>query len=262
MRQAMMKLTAIRVWRTAVFALAFTLSGIPAAFASSPSADRVVNAWRRIESVSPRMYAKSWVPATAAASSTRRRAAAPPAPSACSPAVIAQIVEVGDFALDDHFIYFIDGEDQIARVVKTGGTPALLGEVPGSLLVSMTTDDTRIYFATWDDDSFTGSIYSIAKDGGPIKALVRGLNTPFALAVDGQFIYWVAVGTPSGEDFLGDRSDAPQRAMDRVWSSWPRTFRCRCRSQSTPQTPISANPAAASATPAPACAACRWREAQ
>jgi hypothetical protein len=141
-----------------------------------------------------------------AASSARRRAAAPPQPSACSAGVIARIVEVGDLALDDHYIYFIDGEDQIARVVKGGGTPSLLGEVPGSLIVSMTTDDSRIYFATWDDDSLTGSVYSIAKDGGPVKALVHGLTTPFELAVDGQFIYWVAVGTSTGEDFLSDGS--------------------------------------------------------
>lgn len=205
MRQAMRKLAAIQIWQTAVFALVLTLAGIPA-FASSPSADRVLSAWRRIESVSPRVHARSMVPVTAAASSMRRHAATPPAPSACSPGVIARIVEVGDFALDDHYIYFIDGEDQIARVVKGGGTPSLLGEVPSSLIVSMTTDDTRIYFTTWDDDSLTGSIYSIAKDGGPIKALVRGLNTPFALATDGQFVYWVTVGTSSGEDFLADGS--------------------------------------------------------
>jgi hypothetical protein len=205
MRQTMMKLAVLRKWRTAAFVLALTLAGVPTAFALSPSADRVMSAWRRIESVSPRMHAQSLVPVAAAASSTRRHAAVPP-PSACSAAVIARVVEVGDFAIDDHYIYFIDGEDIIARVAKTGGTQQLLGEVPGSLIISMTTDDARIYFTTWDDDSLTGSVYSIAKDGGPIKALVRGLNTPFALAVDGQFVYWVAVGTSSGEDFIGDGS--------------------------------------------------------
>lgn len=108
--------------------------------------------------------------------------------------------------MDDRYIYFIDGEDLIARVAKTGGDATLLGEVPGAVIVSMTTDDTRIYFAAWDDQSLTGSIYSIAKDGGPVKALVRGLATPYDLAVDGQFIYWVAVGTSSGDNFLGDGS--------------------------------------------------------
>jgi hypothetical protein len=205
MRQAMMKLALPQEWRTAAVALALTLAGVPA-FALSPSADRVMNAWRRIESASPRMRAQSLVPVAAAASSTRRHAAAPPTPPACSAGVIARVVEVGDLAVDDHYIYFIDGEDIIARVVKDGGTQVLLGEVPGSVIISMTTDDARIYFATWDDDSLTGSIYSIAKDGGPVKALVRGLNTPFDLAVDGQFVYWVAVGTSSDGDFLGDGS--------------------------------------------------------
>lgn len=115
-------------------------------------------------------------------------------------------MEVGDLATDDRYIYFIDGEDLIARVAKEGGTPTLLGEVPGVLIVSMATDDARIYFTAWDDDSLTGSIYSIAKDRGPVKALVRGLATPFDLTVDGQFVYWVAVGTSAGDDFLADGS--------------------------------------------------------
>jgi hypothetical protein len=115
-------------------------------------------------------------------------------------------VEVGDLALDDRYIYFVDGEDLIARVAKEGGTPTLLGEVPGALIVSMAMDDSRIYFTTYDDDSLTGSIYSISKDGGPVKALVRGQATPFEIAVDGQFIYWVAAGTFAGDTFLADGS--------------------------------------------------------
>jgi hypothetical protein len=189
--------------RRSMTALSLTLAAIPAAFAAPPHANPVNHAWHRMESAS-RIHARSLPPVAAAATGSRRRAVTPPIPSACSAGVVANLVEVGDLAVDEHYIYFVDGEDIIARVAKEGGSPILLGEVPGAVIVSMTTDDTRIYFATWDDDSFTGSIYSLAKEGGPVKALVRGLNTPFDLVVDGQFIYWVEVGTLSGEDFLSD----------------------------------------------------------
>ncbi len=197
----------LRVRRSVVVAVALALTGIPAVLAASPSATRVANAWRRIELAATlaRTQPSAHV-AVAAASVARKRAAIPPPLPACSAGVVAYLVEVGDLATDDRYIYFIDGEDLISRVAKEGGTPTLLGEVPGVLIVAMAADDARIYFTTYDDDSFTGSIYSISKDGGPVKALVRGLATPFDLAVDGQFIYWVAVGTSVADGFLADGS--------------------------------------------------------
>jgi len=193
------------VWRSVILAVALALTGISPALAASPSVARVANAWRRIEPAAALARTQSPAHVTIAATSvTRKRAAAPPPLPACAAGVVAHLVEVGDLATDDRYIYFVDGEDIIARVAKEGGTPTLIGEVPGALIVSMTTDDARIYFTTWDDDSLTGSIYSIAKDGGPVKALVRGLATPFDLTVDGQFVYWVAVGTSAGDGFLAD----------------------------------------------------------
>ncbi|HXH94119.1 MAG TPA: hypothetical protein VNN25_21265 [Thermoanaerobaculia bacterium] len=193
------------VWRSVVLAVALALTGISPELAASPSVARIANAWRHIEPKAALVHTQP--PArlpVAAASVTRKRAAAPPPLPACAAGVVAHLVEVGDLATDDKYIYFVDGEDLIARVAKEGGTPTLLGEVPGALIVSMTTDDARIYFTTWDDDSLTGSIYSIAKDGGPVRALVRGLATPFDLTVDGQFVYWLAVGTSAGDGFLAD----------------------------------------------------------
>jgi hypothetical protein len=198
------------VWRSVALAVALAFAGVPVALAASPSVARVANAWRRIERIAPAAaHARTPSPANvavAAASVTRKRAAVPPPNPACTAGVVAHLVEVGDLATDDRYIYFIDGEDLIARVVKEGGTPTLLGEVPGALIVSMATDDARIYFTTWDDDSLTGSIYATTKDGGPVKALVRGLATPFDLTVDSEFIYWVAVGTSAGDGFLADGS--------------------------------------------------------
>lgn len=209
MRQAMIRWAGFQGIRTAAFALALTLTGIPPAVAASPSVTRVANAWRRIESSTTlaRTQPHAHV-AVAAVPGSRKRAAIPPPLPACAAGIVAHLVEVGDLATDDRFIYFIDGEDLIARVAKEGGTPTLLGEVPGAVIVSMRADDASIYFTTWDDDSLTGSIYSVSKDGGPVKALVRGLATPFDLAVDGQFVYWVAAGTysGSGDAFLADGS--------------------------------------------------------
>jgi hypothetical protein len=195
------------VWRSVVMAVVLPLAGVPAAFAVSPSAARVANAWRRIEPAAARARTHpSARVALAAASVTRKRTVIPPPLPACAAGVVAHLVEVGDLATDDRYIYFVDGEDLISRVAKEGGTPVLLGEVPGSVIVAMAADDAQIYFTTYDDDSLTGSIYSISKDGGPVKALVRGLATPFDLAVDGQFIYWVAVGTSTADGFLADGS--------------------------------------------------------
>jgi hypothetical protein len=197
-----------RKWRQScrpvVLAVVLALTVIPAAFAVAPSAARISAVWRRIESAAPARKQPLANVVAAAATGGRRRAVL--APGACSAGVVASIVEVGDLAIDDQYIYFVDGSDTIARVSKAGATPTLLGEVPGIPIVAMAIDDARIYFATLDDSSFVGTIHSMAKNGGPIKTLVSGIATPFDLAVDGQFVYWAAVGTSTDDDFLGDGS--------------------------------------------------------
>jgi hypothetical protein len=190
--------------RPFVLAVVLALTAIPAAFAVSPSAARISAVWRRIDSAARARKQPLANVVAAAATGGRRRAVIAPGP--CSAGVVASIVEVGDLAIDDQYIYFVDGSDTIARVSKAGATSTLLGEVPGIPIVAMAIDDSRIYFATLDDSSFVGTIHSMAKSGGPIKTLVSGIATPFDLAVDGQFVYWAAVGTSTDDDFLGNGS--------------------------------------------------------
>ena len=136
----------------------------------------------------------------------RRRGSRTPAKGSCTAGVVTDLVEAYDLAMDDQNIYFVEGEDIIARVSRSGGTPQLLGETPGSSILSLAIDDTRVYFTVLDGVDGMGRICSVPKSGGTVQTLVNNLKTPYDLVVDSQFVYWVALGTFTDEDILADGS--------------------------------------------------------
>jgi len=145
------------------------------------------------------------VAATAGAQGARRRAIGWPFQLVpCIPGTVAYAPGIGDFAVSGAFVYFGDANGGIWRVSKDGGVaPVLLARVGNAPVVSVEVDATRVFFTLLTGE-LTGDLYSMPKDGGAPVTVATALITPVMLASDAQFIYWVSLGTISGEDFLSD----------------------------------------------------------
>lgn len=70
------------------------------------------------------------------------------------------------------------------------------------LVQAVAVDDTYIYWSTrgslnddgtWNDDVAEGEIMRAKKDGSNIETLASGLYTPWNIAVDDKYVYWVSV---------------------------------------------------------------------
>jgi hypothetical protein len=140
-----------------------------------------------------------------AQAAARRHAIGWPFPiGQCAPGVIANAPGVQDFALSATDVYFFDDAENLWRVPKTGGVaPTFLAHAPSGPVLWMTVDGAQIYFAAVTSNS-TADLYQVPLSGGAITTVAAGVLTPFAFQIEGQFIYWISVGTPSGEDFLAD----------------------------------------------------------
>ena len=127
-----------------------------------------------------------------------------PLPS-CAPGIVTYASEIEDFTLAGADIYFADDTDVIWRVPKVGGTsPVRVVRAPGTVLW-MKVEDSRLYFAAISGE-LTADIYFVLVGGETITTVASGLLTPIVFKTDGQFIYALSIGTPSGEDFLSDGS--------------------------------------------------------
>jgi hypothetical protein len=102
-------------------------------------------------------------------------------------------------AVDDDFVYLVNEFAAIVRVPKSGGMPEELAEpLYDWLPFSMEVDDTTIYLGAIPVDGiFTplpGVILSVPKTGGVVSVLASGAESPFALALDEEHVYWAAAG--------------------------------------------------------------------
>ena len=121
----------------------------------------------------------------------------------CVPGTVTFAPGVADFAVNGGFVYFGDENGVVWRVPREGATPPTeLARIPSEVLW-VEVDATRIYFAGISGE-LTADIFSIPKAGGALTTVASAVLTPGAFATDAQFIYWVSVGTPAGEDFLSD----------------------------------------------------------
>lgn len=154
---------------------------------------------------------------SAVLSAPRRHAVAPPVP--CFSAVLAQASTV-TVVLDNDFVYYGDWASRgVYRVAKTGGAPQLLAIFPCCVVVRMVADATNVYVAVrphgeaiqTPTDSYIYTIYSIAKDGGAVVTLARGVWVPQQLAVDDHSVYWASLGT-----IIGDPGSASDGKIERV----------------------------------------------
>ena len=108
-----------------------------------------------------------------------------------------------DIQGDDTYIYYSDQTGELNRVSKKGGTPENLGLFPGTVeLIRL--DASNLYVMTSDEASELDTLWSLPKNGGTPAQLAGGISTPFDLALDDQYVYWVTIGTPTADDFVAD----------------------------------------------------------
>jgi len=142
------------------------------------------------------------------AQAQRRRPSAPPPPqqeSACALKTLLIGTYSADQEVDDTYVYFTDSANGIFRMPKNGGDPQTLAILPDNFITVLAIDDTTVYALTIGDDNLTlGSCWSVAKTGGTPKQLAATILTPFELAVDANYVYWVSIGTPTDDGFLAD----------------------------------------------------------
>ncbi len=103
-------------------------------------------------------------------------------------------------AIDATDVYFsnIDG-DQIMRVPKVGGTPAVVVSGPGSQ-TSLAVDEARVY---WTSE---GEVTSALKTTGVTTVHAKGQANPTSVALRGDEVLWVNFGrgeTGAGVDVTG-----------------------------------------------------------
>ncbi len=137
----------------------------------------------------------------ASAHAQRRHAVGWPFPlPACGAGVVIQAAFVDDFTLAGADLYFAYNSE-IWRVPKVGGaSPVMLTHALGDVLW-MKVEDSRLYFATISGE-LTADIFSMPVGGGALTTIAAGQLTPVTFRTDAQFIYFVSVGTPSGDDFF------------------------------------------------------------
>ncbi|MFO0570680.1 MAG: hypothetical protein U0263_33905 [Polyangiaceae bacterium] len=102
-------------------------------------------------------------------------------------------------AVDDQYVYWANAgatgasQGSIARAAKggSGGASTLLASgLPTPWLVAL--DASTVYFTSYED----GSVYAVAKTGGPFRKLAFGHKTSsssirgWGIAVDASFVYW------------------------------------------------------------------------
>ena len=101
---------------------------------------------------------------------------------------------VGIAVDDTHAYVTTSGDDggSILKVPLAGGGHAVLATMsPGPFTIAA--DDTSIYFTVRE----TGRIHRLAKNGGAVSVVAEPherSNGAEAIAIDGQYVYWSAVG--------------------------------------------------------------------
>lgn len=133
------------------------------------------------------------------ATATRKRVVPPPPASACPTAVLNIFVYVTDLLAEGDFLYVSDFFGGVIRVPKNGGTARELftfidDVAPGPIAA----DETTLYFLGLDFATELGAVYSLPKAGGTPVLLASGIETPIAIAVDDQYVYWLDLGTFTG----------------------------------------------------------------
>jgi hypothetical protein len=122
------------------------------------------------------------------------------------------VIAVG-LVLDGDSIYVSDFFGAVVRVPKNGepSQELFVSEtvIPGPIAA----DATMLYFLGLNASTGMRSVYSLSKAGGMPVVLATGIETPMAIAVDNQNIYWLDLGTLNGSAF------SPNGKVERVTKS-------------------------------------------
>src|SRR4051794_22260173 len=137
--------------------------------------------------------------ATSAAAQHRRRAIGSPFPiGPCFPGTVASAPGITDFVVSNGQVFWGDFDGNIWRAPREGAiTPSSVASVPGTTILWIDADATKVYFATFGD-GVTADFYSVARSGGTPALITSNVLTPGAITSDSQFIYWASLGTPAG----------------------------------------------------------------
>ncbi len=108
---------------------------------------------------------------------------------------------VNGLVADADSIYVTDPYGRVVSVAKSGGNRVTLfvfdSVIPGPVVA----DNTMLYFLGFDVVTELGSVYALPKAQGSGVApllLASEIETPIAIAIDEQHVYWLDVGTFTG----------------------------------------------------------------
>jgi hypothetical protein len=88
---------------------------------------------------------------------------------------------------------FWDEDGSIVRAPKTGGDASPVVKLPAGKIQRMAADDAAVYWTDsgTGDPTWSGRVYRSALAGGKVETL-SDAPSPFAIAVDGDTVYWTS----------------------------------------------------------------------
>jgi hypothetical protein len=114
-----------------------------------------------------------------------------------SPSLFARTRFIWKIATDAHFVYWMEGKTvgAIKKKPKTGGDEIMLTQgIDIARPQSLAADDSSLYWTELGAGPGQGAVGKVSKAGGDAHLIATHQIVPQAIAVDGEFAYWVNFG--------------------------------------------------------------------
>jgi sugar lactone lactonase YvrE len=109
--------------------------------------------------------------------------------------IVSKEPRPGSLALTATHVYWTAAAAGVRRVLKSGGTPAVL--TPASYAFDIALDSTHAYFTNAENQ--TGELRKLPLEGGNVTVMATGQTSPGSLALSASKAYWT-IGLGSGFD--------------------------------------------------------------